>query len=1243
MKKIISLLLAISLFSGVGIVLAENNKDYSMILSDNAESKDNWVIPADVNGTIQEMTEGETDFVRFIPSAANDYMYINLPGDGVEIENSKMTEIDIRVRGYEIDGGKARMQIKWNMPKKLSEKMTLIYNGSEKLSGKVSFNEALGTYTADYGAGANHLVLADFLSNGVRLSNGVYTNTNLGEQSNWNTGLASLTKGKLNSKWWRMVIQIKPGYEVTYKLYDENNNMVGTEQKGTLGWVDQSGYLKSVAIQSFNGKLDYADVDYVKVSTFEDEVTSELLGAEKIGWGYEIKLDDYFKVKFDLPIDKNTLNDDNVKLFDIDKELQLGIKALEYDETENILTITPEKDLEHGNYKITLSENIKTIDIYPTLSEKFVNLKNTEYIIKYYASNPPEIVSVEIEGERLVGKTLTGKYTYISPDDVSESEEGSELRWYISDKQNGQFELAGEVENLTLEEKHHGKFIKLGVTPKDETGMKGSEAFSEVLGPVVNNWTEDTNLVSENVGFETGTTNRWIAEGTQKIAIVEDAYSGNYALEVSVANAKWGYKGIQTKANTAYLVSVWAKSTAGNKPMYWYSWDGARSKDFDFCNYNASGKEGTGILAGSGTTVSTDWTNVSDVMVSYKSFSATPAIVYWGATSSFIVDDFYIGELMISEIEADVPEKISIPEDEDVEIPVENIKVKNQLGTTVGFENAPVRFELSEDVAGVKMEENKLIISKYATVGRFDIKVICDPFEDTGSVRYSGVDSYETIVTVELEGNGNAEPKVYDAELSGVVEAGNELVLDYTFYQLYGEEDKSEITWWYSEDKTGEFRVIEGASGKTYKVNQDKGYFKVKIVPKTENGEGTAVWTNIIGAKEAPVASNVQISGRAFVGETLIGGYNYSDFNEDAEGDTIFRWLRAESEKGEYKPIENATEKNYVLTEEDIDKYIKFEVTPVSTNEPFKGNVVLSDAFEGPKPPEAKNVKIEKKGNSYVGSYEYYQSAGAQEGKSLYKWTVDGKIVSTDISYTPDFSGRKTVEFEITPVSVEKPYEGKAVSASVVVGKTSSGGGGGGGSSSGGGTPTMVGITTVVKNSETPSEKMTDIKGHWGENAVKWAIDNEIMDTETATTFEPDRLATRKEIITYMAKVLKWEKSQYMGIFSDVDGEFGDLLQTFVDKDVISVDVEFRPDDFLTRQELSKIMAISLGMTSENKDKTIFSDNSEIGEWAIPYVNAVYEAGLIKGVGNNSFAPQGNVTRAQLATLLQRISDKNEG
>ena len=166
----------------------------------------------------------------------------------------------------------------------------------------------------------------------------------------------------------------------------------------------------------------------------------------------------------------------------------------------------------------------------------------------------------------------------------------------------------------------------------------------------------------------------------------------------------------------------------------------------------------------------------------------------------------------------------------------------------------------------------------------------------------------------------------------------------------------------------------------------------------------------------------------------------------------------------------------------------------------------------------------------------------------------------------------------------------------------------------------------------------SDIKEHWGYEAIRWALNDGIMEKKTSDTFEPDSLATRQEIIMYMAKILGWEATESQGIFGDVEGEFANILQTFVDKGVISVDTNFRPNDNLTRQELAKIFAISLGLTSENTEATSFDDNADMGTWAISHINAVSEAGLLKGVGENRFSPRGNVTRAQMATLLQRVS-----
>lgn len=94
-----------------------------------------------------------------------------------------------------------------------------------------------------------------------------------------------------------------------------------------------------------------------------------------------------------------------------------------------------------------------------------------------------------------------------------------------------------------------------------------------------------------------------------------------------------------------------------------------------------------------------------------------------------------------------------------------------------------------------------------------------------------------------------------------------------------------------------------------------------------------------------PVASNVEIKGTPMMTETLTGEYTYKDEDEDPEGDSIYKWWVGDSENGRYEEIPGATTTKYTVSEEDGGRYIKFEVTPVSTKETgdVEGKAVQSD------------------------------------------------------------------------------------------------------------------------------------------------------------------------------------------------------------------------------------------------------------------------------------------------------------
>lgn len=79
------------------------------------------------------------------------------------------------------------------------------------------------------------------------------------------------------------------------------------------------------------------------------------------------------------------------------------------------------------------------------------------------------------------------------------------------------------------------------------------------------------------------------------------------------------------------------------------------------------------------------------------------------------------------------------------------------------------------------------------------------------------------------------------------------------------------------------------------------------------------------GPNSAPVASGVSLTGTAQVGQTLTGGYTYSDAEGSAEAISTYRWLRGDS------VIAGATATTYALTDADAGRTIAFCVTPLAS------------------------------------------------------------------------------------------------------------------------------------------------------------------------------------------------------------------------------------------------------------------------------------------------------------------------
>ena len=78
----------------------------------------------------------------------------------------------------------------------------------------------------------------------------------------------------------------------------------------------------------------------------------------------------------------------------------------------------------------------------------------------------------------------------------------------------------------------------------------------------------------------------------------------------------------------------------------------------------------------------------------------------------------------------------------------------------------------------------------------------------------------------------------------------------------------------------------------------------------------------------------------------------------------------------------------------------------------------------------------------------------------------------------------------------------------------------------------------------------------------------------------------------------------------------------------------FAPDAGLTRAQFCAIVVRALGLSQE---KTAgFTDVLQT-DWFCGFVGAASKAGIVNGVGNGKFNPQGAITREQAATMLARL------
>lgn len=213
--------------------------------------------------------------------------------------------------------------------------------------------------------------------------------------------------------------------------------------------------------------------------------------------------------------------------------------------------------------------------------------------------------------------------------------------------------------------------------------------------------------------------------------------------------------------------------------------------------------------------------------------------------------------------------------------------------------------------------------------------------------------------------------------------------------------------------------------------------------------------------------------------------------------------------------------------------------------------------------------------------------------------------------------------------------------------KAVDGGGGGGGNGPSGNDDDDFGVvtpgSTTVEN-EKISIKFEDLNSvPWAYSAVSELYERKIISGRSETRFAPNDKVTREEFAKLLVEMAGVQTTGNDNVFSDVDDNawYAGYVNTAYKNGFCNGvgNGIFGTGKEITRQDMC-VMAYNVIKAMGHdvpEGELVFSDADAISSYAKTPVAALNSAGIVNGVGNNSFNPTGSATRAEAAVIIYKV------
>ena len=189
----------------------------------------------------------------------------------------------------------------------------------------------------------------------------------------------------------------------------------------------------------------------------------------------------------------------------------------------------------------------------------------------------------------------------------------------------------------------------------------------------------------------------------------------------------------------------------------------------------------------------------------------------------------------------------------------------------------------------------------------------------------------------------------------------------------------------------------------------------------------------------------------------------------------------------------------------------------------------------------------------------------------------------------------------------------------------------------------------------------TDITDHWGKSYIERVAKNGIVSGYEDGTFKPDNNVTVLESIVMMSRLYDIDKDIKKEIIDEYKPSLKNMPNVLYNEwalDYLALAIELNIvteqalKDMFTRktifadaerEEVAVLLTKAMGLNDEAKSlKTYvlpFKDSDEITPSARPYIYLMYEKKIMLGDDNKNIKPEAKITRAEIATLLDKAYD----